>query len=117
MVVKQKNIKGEISEILDYYSSDFCMFLLMFFPSATVMIDKTYTKCALLINGNLYNCNGLVTDSNNYKIANSEDLNHIRLGLGELSEYIYNEVKSKLQDENFKVSSSYVLRKNSDSLT
>ena len=116
IVIENKYLKGEASCVFEFYSADFCDLLLRFFPSATVMIDKTYRKCALLINGVLYNSKGVITISD-YKIANEEEQNYIRLGLSKLSEDIYNEVCLMLKNVSFEKSSSYCLRKNSNCLT
>ena len=114
-VIKNKNINNDASDIFLYYSKDFCLLLSKFYPASTIMIDKTYKKCALLINGVLYNSKGIV-DIDNYKIANEEELNYIRLGLNELTEELYNMLYIMLEDDYIDAKSAYVLRKNSNYL-
>lgn len=116
IVIENKNLDGNASDVFEFYSGDFCSLLLRFFPSATVMTDSTYKRCALLINGVLYNSKGIIETIENYKIANTEEQNYIRLGLDELSEDIYDEVCLQLKDVSFDISSSYTLRKNSNYL-
>ena len=114
-IMKNKNINNDASDIFLYYSKDFCLLLSMFYPASTIMIDKTYKKCALLINGVLYNSKGIV-NIDDYKIANEEELNYIKLGLNELSEELYNILYVMLEQYNVEDKSAYVLRKNSNYL-
>lgn len=114
-IIKNKSICNDASDIFLYYSKDFCLLLSKFYPSSTIMIDKTYKKCALLINGILYNSKGIV-DIKDYKIANEEELNYIKLGLNELSEELYNMLYIMLEDCYIDTKSAYVLRKNSNYL-
>ena len=114
-IIKNKNINNDASDIFLYYSKDFCLLLSKFYPGSTIMIDKTYKNCALLINGILYNSKGIV-DIKAYKIANEEELNYIRLGLNELTEELYNMLYIMLEDDYIDAKTSYVLRKNSNYL-
>lgn len=103
-------------DLLKYYSADYCMILLKFYPSATVMINNNYLSCALLINGKLYDSSGII-DINGYHIANNEELNYIRLTFCELSENLYDKLCKSLEEVKCNNKSSYVLRKNSNNLT
>lgn len=114
-IMKNKNINNDASDIFLYYSKDFCLLLSKFYPSSTIMVDRTYKKCALLINGVLYNSKGIV-DISDYKIANEEELNYIKLGLNELSEELYNMLYIMLDDCYIDAKTAYVLRKNSNYL-
>lgn len=114
-IIKNKDINKDASDIFLYYSKDFCLLLSKFYPASTIMIDKTYKKCALLINGILYNSKGIV-NIDGYKIANEEELNYIKLGLNELTEELYNILYVMLEEYNVEDKSAYVLRKNSNYL-
>ena len=114
-IMQKKNISNDASDIFLYYSKDFCLLLSKFYPSSTIMVDKTYKRCSLLINGVLYNSKGIV-DISDYKIANEEELNFVKLGLNELSEEIYNILSIMLDDCYIETKSTYVLRKNSNYL-
>lgn len=114
-ILENKNYDKDASDIFLYYSKDFCLLLSLFYPSSTIMIDKTYKRCALLINGVLYNSKGII-DMDEYKIANVEDLNYIRLGLSELSDELFNMIYMMLDDNYIEEKTSYALRKNSNYL-
>lgn len=114
-LLKEEKISN-YDDLLKYYSADYCMILLKFYPSATVMINNNYLNCALLINGKLYNSSGII-DINDYHIANNEELNYIRLSFNELSEVIYDKLFDFIKDMEFDKKTTYVLRKNSNNLT
>lgn len=114
-LLKEEKISN-YDDLLKYYSADYCMILLKFYPSATVMINNNYLSCALLINGKLYNSSGII-DINDYHIANNEELNYIRLSFNELSEVVYDKLFNSIKDMEFDKKTTYVLRKNSNNLT
>lgn len=114
-LLKEEKISN-YDDLLKYYSADYCMILLKFYPSATVMINNNYLSCALLINGKLYNSSGII-DINDYHIANNEELNYIRLSFNELSEVMYDKLFDSIKDMEFDKKTMYVLRKNSNNLT
>lgn len=114
-IIKNKNKNNDASDIFLYYSKDFCLLLSKFYPASTIMIDNTYKKCALLINGVLYNSKGII-DIKDYKIASEEELNYIKLGLSELSEELYNMLSIMLDDCYIDDKTAYVLRKNNNYL-
>lgn len=114
-ILENKNYDKDASDIFLYYSKDFCLLLSLFYPSSTIMIDKTYKRCALLINGTIYNSKGII-DMDEYKIANVEDLNYIRLGLSELSDELFNMIYIMLDDNYIEEKTTYTLRKNSNYL-
>ena len=114
-LLKEEKISN-YDDLLKYYSADYCMILLKFYPCATVMINNNYLNCALLINGKLYNSSGII-DINDYHIANNEELNYIRLSFNELSEVVYDKLFNSIKDMEFDKKTTYVLRKNSNNLT
>ena len=114
-LLKEEKISN-YDDLLKYYSADYCMILLKFYPSATVMINNNYLSCALLINGKLYNSSGII-DINDYHMANNEELNYIRLSFNELSEVMYDKLFNSIKGMEFEKKTSYVLRKNSNNLT
>ena len=114
-ILKENFYKNKINDNLDdvikFYSSDFCALLLRYFPNGTIMISNDYLNCALLINNKLYNCNGVINNLNDYHIANSEEINYIKLGLNHLSDEVFNKVSLNIKEDNI----SYLsLRKNNN---
>ena len=67
-VIKENDIKYlddvDINDLLVLYSADLCNILLNFYPGATIMMNKSYKTCAILINGVLYNGYGICSLKN-----------------------------------------------------
>ena len=117
-VIYKNNIKYlgyNIKDILTVYDADFCSLMSDIFKGSIIMINKDNNKCAIMIDGSLYNAYGLV-NKNDYTIANAEQLGYIQKGFFHLSEDIMEKVLYKL-NENTKLSYSYKLRKNRKNLT
>lgn len=107
-----KNYDASIDDLLRVYSADLCAILLEFYPGATVMIEKNFNSCALLINGCVYNEKGKVS-AGSYLIANEEELNYIMLSFREISNFVFEETVNRLQDSFNLEKTSYCLRKKS----
>ena len=97
-------------DLFRFYSADFCNILLHFYPEATVMINKNYLECALLIEGNVYNASGKV-DSKNYIVANLESLDLIGKGFKHISYFVLEKLLDKLEFNLENNEHSYCLRK------
>ncbi len=112
-VIESEDIKYlfniDTTELLTLYSSDFCSILLAFYPSATIMLNKNFKTCALMIRGKVYNAKGLV-ERKNYFIADDEEINFIKFSLPKLSDYVFDKLNCYLFDEKEKPV-SYNLRK------
>ena len=106
---------NDTRDILNAYSSDFCDIMLSIYPGATIMIHKTYKKCAVLINGVLYGSYG-IENLDNYSIANSEDINYIQKGFPKLSFNVLTELYESIKGQKIKFEKSYTLRKDINKL-
>lgn len=102
-------------DILSVYSSDFCDIMLSIYPSATIMIHKTYKKCAVLINGVLYGSYG-IENLDSYSIANSEDINYIQKGFPKLSFNVLTKLYESINEQKINLGKSYTLRKDINKL-
>lgn len=101
---------GNLDDLFRLYSADFCGILYSFFPGATIMINKNYLECALLIGGNIYGASG-VLKKEDYVVATSEEISFIIKGFNHISDFALGKLLDKL-DSNFKpVDCEYMLRK------
>lgn len=104
--------EDEITDLLTYYSSDFCLMLLKYYPGATIMMHKNFRSCALMITGRVYTARGLA-DERHYFIADKEALNFIKMGLPKLSDEIFKCFSKNLFKDDCKDDVGVQLRKNS----
>lgn len=118
-IIEKEDIKYlsniDITDLLTLYSSDLCSLLLEFYPSATLMMNKNFKTCALMIRGKIYNAKGLI-DGKNYFIAEKEEINFIKMSFPKLSDDVFDMLNDYLFDEEEK-SLSYHLRKSINKLT
>lgn len=110
-------LKDDPETLLNLYSADFCSILLSYFPGATVMMNKSYRSCALLINGNIYTASGIYENVSNYFVAGQEELNYISKSFSQMSEDVFEKLINKLFSQELDKGYAYSLRKNRDYLT
>ncbi len=112
-----KYLSGDITTLLRVYSADFCAILSSFFPGSTIMIDKSYRNCAVLINGFIYDATGVRKDVNNFHVANREDIGFIQKSFNQLSDEVIGKLMEKLEDKSMNKGIAFSLRKNRENLT
>lgn len=100
---------GTIDDLFRIYSADFCSILLSFFPGASVMINKNYLECALLISGEVYNATGLAP-AKDYHVASLEELGLITKGFKHVSDFVLGKLLDKMDPIITVKESSYSLR-------
>ena len=114
-VIEENNLSylnHSIDDILGYYSSDLASILIKYYPGSTVMMHKFYRDCALMINGIVYNFNG-ICDRYDYHVAMEEEINYIRKSFPNMSDLAMNSLLEKLYGINIEnKGTSYTLRKN-----
>ena len=117
-VITENNIKylgGNVNQLLQYYCADLCSMMLEFYPGATIMMNKNFRTCAVMIQGNVYNIRGLV-DRSNYFIAGEEEVGFIRKSFPQLPDAIMEKLIEKVFIEQPDVSLAFSLRKNVENL-
>lgn len=102
------------TDIFRLYSADFCTILLNYFPGATVMMNKNFRECAIMIQGVIYNSKG-VCDSRYYFAAGSEEIKFIKMSFPKLSDDVFDKLNNNLFNEEKPL--SYHLRKSINKLT
>jgi len=112
-----KYLNGDITTLFRVYSADFCAILSSFFPGATIMVDKSYRNCAVLINGFIYDATGVRKDVNNFHVANSEEIGFIQKSFNQLSDDVIGKLMEKLEDKMVNKGKAFSLRKNRENLT
>lgn len=120
-VISENNFKYldvNLDDLFVVYSADLCSILLNYFPGGTIMINKNYRLCGVMIEGIVYTSKG-VADINDYKIANEQEIGYIQKSFNQLSDYVLRKLNKKLCNiDNTKIKGiSYVLRKNIENLT
>ncbi len=114
-VILENNLNGYKVESMDdlfkFYSADFCGILLSFFPGATVMINKNYLECALLIGGNIYGALGIL-NKEDYVVATSEEIGLIIKGFRHISDFALGKLLEKINSNFDLVKEEYLLRMN-----
>ena len=116
-IILEDNISylgSSTKDIFSVYSSDFCDIMIHYYPGATVMIDNNLRKCAIMINGVVYDSYGI--SNKRYHIANEEEINYIRKGMPKLSIYVVSKIYNHINSTNRK-DNAYSLRKDSYDLT
>lgn len=117
-VIIENNIhylKDDVTTLLHLYSADLCGIMLKFFPGATVMMERNFRKCALMIQGKVYDASGLINRSN-YHIAEEYEIGFIRKTFHQLSDDVMFKLMNKLFDAEKDISSALTLRKSGDTL-
>lgn len=117
-VIIENNIRyleGDITTLLHLYSADLCGIMLKFFPGATVMMERNFRKCALMVQGKVYDASGL-TSRSDYHIAEDYEIGFIRKTFQQLSDDVMFKLMNKLFDDGKDISSALNLRKNRDTL-
>lgn len=119
-VITENNLSSldvNLDDLFIVYSADLCTMLLNFFPAATIMMNKNFRCCAIMIQGNVYDSYG-ITNKANYFIAEKEDVDFIKKSLPQISDEVISKINEKLLIEQpRKFGSSFTLRKNSQSAT
>lgn len=118
-VIIENNIKylgNNTNDILNVYDANFCGIMLEFFPGSTIMMRKDLRKCAIMINGIVYNSYG-ICDSKDYFVAGNEEIINIQRGFSQLSDDVIGLLLDKISNVKSKKSSVYLLRKNRKNLT
>lgn len=110
-------LKEDPEILLNLYSADFCSILLSYFPGATIMMNKSYRSCALLINGNIYTASGIMKDVNDYFVAGEENIDFIKKSFNQMSDEVLKKFVERLNDPELDKDYAYFLRKNRDYLT
>ena len=114
-VMEENNInskEADIDNILNMYSYNLVKILLQYFPGATIMMDKFYRNCAILINGKVYNAYGLIGNYD-YHIASEEEIIYIKNFFPKMSEDVMEKLTLKLGEYNILENNvSYTLKKN-----
>lgn len=120
-VVEENNLgymQSDPEVLLNLYCADFCGILLSYFPGATVMMNKNYRNCALLINGKIYTASGISKDVNDYFVAGEQEKGCIQKSFHQMSQIIIEKLLEKLSNqEQLDKDYAYSLRKNMDYLT
>ena len=80
------------------------------------MMRKDLRKCAIMINGIVYNSYG-ICDSKDYFVAGNEEIINIQRGFSQLSDDVIGLLLDKISNVKSKKSSVYLLRKNRKNLT
>ena len=117
-IIKENNYKyldDDITILLKLYSSDLCSILISFFPDATIMINKKCYCCALMINGKIYDSEG-INSIDDFYAASSQDILFIKRSFPHLSEDIMDKLVEKVSNEENSKSKSYTLRKEHDNI-
>lgn len=118
-VIKENDIKYlddiNINDLLVLYSADLCNILLNFYPGATIMMNKSYKTCAILINGVVYNGYGICS-LKDYFMAKEEDIMFISKSFPKLSDGVLDELNKKIYSDKSHNNFSLVLRKNNNKL-
>lgn len=104
------------NDILNVYSADFCGIMLQYFPGATIMMNKSFKKCSIMIQGVIYDSYGIVNPKD-YFIAKEEEINFIQKSFNHLSDSIIEKLISDIFREEKEMSLVFSLRKNRDSLS
>lgn len=112
-----KYLGDNTTNIFLAYSADFSAILSSFFPGSTIMIDKNYRNCAVLINGTIYDSTGIRNDVNNFHVASSEEIGFIQKSFYQLSDEVMGKLMEKLGDNIINKGRVLCLRKNRESLT
>lgn len=120
-VISENNFKYldvNLDDLFIVYSADLCSILLNYFPGGTIMMNKNYRLCGIMIQGIIYTSKGIV-DTNDYVVANEQEIGYIQKSFNQLSDYVLTKLSEKLCDiDNFeKKGISYILRKNRENLT
>lgn len=102
------------SDLFRLYSADLCTILLNYFPGATVMMNKNFRECALMIQGVIYNSKG-TCDPRYYFAAGNEEINFIKMSFPKLSDDVFDKLNNYLFSEEKTL--SYHLRKSINKLT
>lgn len=114
-VILENNLTGyngeSINDLFRLYSADFCSILLSFFPGATVMINKNYLECALMISGNIYGSSGIL-NKDDYVVATSEELGLIIKGFKHISDFSLGKLLDKINSIFTPINNEYMLRMN-----
>ncbi len=119
-VILENNLKylqGDITTLFMVYNADFGAILSSFFPGSTIMIDKNYRNCAVLINGAIYDVSGIRKDVNNFHVANNEEIGFIQKSFNQLSEDVIGKLMEKIGNNNMSKEIAFCLRKNRENLT
>lgn len=114
-VISENNLgylNANLDDLFNVYSTDLCDILLNYFPGATIMMNKNFRCCAIMIQGTIYNSYGIV-NSSDYFVAKKEEIEFIRKSLPQISDVVMNELNEKLLLEGtLKKDSALTLRKN-----
>lgn len=112
-----KYLNGNIDNLFIVYSADLCGILLNYYPDATIMMNKNYRVCGIMIEGVIYTSNG-IADEKDYIIARHQEIGFIQKSFNHLSDCVLVKLNEKLYDSlQSKKGVSYKLRKNRENFT
>ena len=87
----------DMESILSIYSYNLVKILINYYPGATIMMNKNYKECAVLIQGVIYNGYGIANRSD-YFIAGKEELNYIKNSFKKISDLTASKLNQKFTD-------------------
>lgn len=101
-VLEEVNFKYDknIESLLKFYSSSFVKILSHYYPGSTIMMDKFYRSCSIMINGKVYNEKGEVNRLD-YHVALEEEINYINNTFPKIPEYILEKLNDKLNNNGY----------------
>lgn len=112
-----KYLNGNIDNLFIVYSADLCGILLNYYPDATIMMNKNYRVCGIMIEGVIYTSNG-IADEKDYIIAGPQEIGFIQKGFNQLSDCVLIKLNEKIYESlQNKKGIPYKLRKNRENFT